>query len=489
MLVLRGDRHCVKKLNLMWKLTKYEAILAVCFLLTLPLLRPWIHGDGRGYYAYGRALLLQHNLDFELDWEKGYEASPHFHDPGFRDNYVTPNGHINNHWTIGPAILWSPFLLSGRAAALLIDHFAHTSLASDGFSKPYIFSMALGTYIYGFLALLFSMRLAKRYIEERWAFVATVAIWLASSFAFYLYAEPSFAHIPSAFLVSLFILIWDRTRAERTWPQWLALGILAGLMMDTYYPNVLVLLLPLFDMLQGVRNSFRDSGKYPWKKLLAGNLAFASAAVIAFFPSLLTKKILYDGYFHSGYKQSWHWYSPAFFRVCFSSHGVFSWTPVLIPAVFGLFFLRRVDRGLSNIFFTTVIAFTYFIGCYQDWHAIPSFGNRFFITLTPLFVLGLAAGLGWLSKVWLEQRVWASALAATGLLIVWNFGLMYQFGTHLFPQDGEVSWKSVAYNQVVVLPTVASQWLERAITGKTNSLPAGISSVPAATSDSRAAGQ
>ena len=62
----------------MWTFSKYERILAACFLLTLPLLRPWIHGDGRGYYAYGRALLLQHNLDFELDWEKGYQSDPKF---------------------------------------------------------------------------------------------------------------------------------------------------------------------------------------------------------------------------------------------------------------------------------------------------------------------------------------------------------------------------------------------------------------------------
>src|ERR1700757_646692 len=135
----------------MWRLSKYEAILAVGFLLTLPLLRPWVHGDGRGYYAYARALLLQHNLDFELDWERGYEASPKYHDRGFRQNYLTPNGHIDNHYTIGPAILWAPFMLCGGAAAQLIDKVARTSLAADGFSKPYILSMALGTYFYGFL--------------------------------------------------------------------------------------------------------------------------------------------------------------------------------------------------------------------------------------------------------------------------------------------------------------------------------------------------
>ena len=450
----------------MWTFSKYERILAACFLLTLPLLRPWIHGDGRGYYAYGRALLLQHNLDFELDWEKGYESDPKFHDPGFRENYLTPNGHIDNHWAIGPAILWTPFLVCGRAAALLYDHFARTSLAGDGFSRPYMLSMALGTFAYGFAALLFSMRLARRYFDERWAFLAAVGVWLASSFAFYLYAEPSFAHIPSAFLIALFLLIWDGSRRERAWKQWLALGVLAGLMLDTYYPNGMLLALLFFDAIEGLWGSFQKTAEVRWKSLVWGNLLFLAAALVCYFPTLVSKKILYGSYFHSGYKQTWYLNSPAFLQACFSSHGVFSWTPILLPAVFGLMVLRRTDRNLSTKLLLTVLAFFYLIGCYQAWHAIPSFGNRFFISLTPIFILGLATTFARLGELWMHERVWSPAVVATAFLIFWNFGLMYQFGAHLFPQDSGVSWKDIAYNQVFVLPSRAEQSVKQLVERK-----------------------
>ena len=46
----------------------YIKILFVCFLLTLPIVNPTVHGDGVGYYAYARALLIQQNLRFEEDW-------------------------------------------------------------------------------------------------------------------------------------------------------------------------------------------------------------------------------------------------------------------------------------------------------------------------------------------------------------------------------------------------------------------------------------
>src|SRR5215470_13120143 len=38
------------------------------FALSLVLMNPWVRGDGVGYYAFARALLIQHNLDFTADY-------------------------------------------------------------------------------------------------------------------------------------------------------------------------------------------------------------------------------------------------------------------------------------------------------------------------------------------------------------------------------------------------------------------------------------
>src|SRR5467141_5293376 len=44
-------------------------ILLVLFLLSLPLVNPIVHGDGVGYYAFARAPLIDHNLDFARDYQ------------------------------------------------------------------------------------------------------------------------------------------------------------------------------------------------------------------------------------------------------------------------------------------------------------------------------------------------------------------------------------------------------------------------------------
>lgn len=454
----------------MWKWTKYEKVLLVLFLVTAPLVRPWIHGDGRGYYAFARTILFQGNLDFELDWYHGYETYPQVNDPAFRALYLTPNGHFWNHWTIGPAILWSPFLVAARLIMAAVSWFRGGHVVEDGFSRSYMIAMAVGTLFYGFLTLWISFRVAQKYVREEWAFLATLGIWLASSFTFYLYVDPSFAHTHSAFLTALFVWLWDNTRAKRTWQQWLGLGVIAGLLVDTYYPNALVLLLPAMESLWSYWSALRLRSREQLASIMTNNLIFAGAALVLFFPSLLVKRILWGSFTQMGYREHWYWNSPYFFRVCFSSHGAFSWTPILILAVAGLFMLRKSDRALSYALLANLLAFVYFIGCYEGWHAIPSFGNRFFITFTVFFILGLAVLMNELERLRYKQAAFAGALAATCLLMVWNCGLIYQFAAHLFPQEGEVSWSRVAYNQVAVVPGEVAHLvrtsLERRLGGK-----------------------
>src|SRR6266851_653547 len=43
-------------------------LLFLIFLLTLPLVNPWVRGDGVGYYAYVRSALIDHDLRFENDY-------------------------------------------------------------------------------------------------------------------------------------------------------------------------------------------------------------------------------------------------------------------------------------------------------------------------------------------------------------------------------------------------------------------------------------
>lgn len=441
------------------RLTRCEVALILLFLLTLPLMNPWVRGDGVGYYAFARSILIQHNLDFRQDW---LHANASFRmnrvGPGDRihaDQY-TATGHLNNHFAVGPAILWSPFLIVAHAGVLLCDYLG-ARIPADGFSRPYLLAMSFGTALYGFLSVLIAFVLARRYVPERWAFLAAVGIWFGSSLPVYMYFDPSWSHAQSAFVVALFVWYWLRTRGRRSLAQWAVLGAIGGLMMDVYYVSAAVVLFAVLESLAGYGAALKVKDRARFVDLLLGNVAFSVVLLAVFSPTLIVKKIIYGGFLSFGYTERWFWSSPAFLKVCFSAdHGLFSWTPILILAVAGLFVLRTLDRGLAAYSVAVFILYLYVMGCYQDWNGISSFGNRFFVSLTPLFVVGLAALFDFLSRSWQPRPAFALAGGATALLVLWNLGLIFQWGMHLIPPRGAVSWRKAAYNQVAVVPQDAT---------------------------------
>lgn len=440
-------------------LDRYDKILILLFVISLPLVNPWVRGDGVGYYAYARAIVINHNLRFEPDW---LNANPSFRDGRvdaqgrIRADQYTSTGYLDNHFTIGPALIWIPFLEAAHLMVLCVNHLG-AGIPPTGYSWPYLCTMAFVTALAGFLGLFISFRLARKYFPERWAFAATLGIWFASSLPVYMYFNPSWSHAQSAFVVAIFLWYWDDTREKRTLPQWLALGLIGGLMVEMYYPNALFLLAIVVECCAGLREWVRSRPRrVRMKQLFERYALFAAALLLAFSPTLITRRIIYGSVFRTGYEgpNVWHFRAPLFGRVLFSTdHGLFSWTPVLILACVGLAFLFLRDRTIGTVATLSSIAFYYLISSFQNWDGISSFGNRFFVSLTPIFVLGLAALLTASERLWRSRTAAVSSAAvALTVLTLWNCGLIFQWGMHLIPERGTFSWREMASNQFRAVP-------------------------------------
>jgi hypothetical protein len=434
--------------------------MLLLLLVSLPLLNPWVRGDGVGYYAFARAVLIQHNLDFAPDYQhanQGFREARLDAEGLPRPEFRTVNGHLDNHFTVGPALLWAPFLVCAHAGVLMARA-AGAHVVADGFSLPYLFAMALGTLLYGFLALLLSYRVACRFTAQRWALFATIAVWWASSLPVYMYFNPSWSHAHSAFTAALFFWYWLRTRGERRLGQWLLLAVIAGLMLNVYYPNALLLAVLLPEAISNYGEARRapkaDGNRL--RALLLRHLLFCAAAFALLLPTFLSRYAIYGGMFETGYipVTKWAWRSPWFLDLLFSSnHGVFSWTPILLICTVGLFIFWRRERAIGASVLCVLFAFYYFMASYPDWAGISSYGNRFFVSLTVFFVLGLAVAMDAVA-VGIGNRRAATAWISAALIvfIAWNLGLIYQWGTHLIPARGPVSWSEVTHNQIERVP-------------------------------------
>jgi len=438
-----------------WRpVSQYRKALVILFLLSLPFLDGKVDGDGIGYYAYLRSPLIDHNLAFATDWS----------DPNillrFPSNPVRTAGHPPNFYAIGSAMLWAPFVITAHVVVITLNVLG-VHISPDGRSWPYMAAMGLATALYAFAGLWLSFLMACKFVEERWAFWATVGIWFGSSLPLYMYKQTSWSHGLSAFATSLFLWYWLRTHEARTNRQWLILGLLAGLMIDVYYLNSVFLLAPAWEAASASTGAWQtpSNTRNSLQNTLRGCPLAALGCLAGLMPTFITRQIVFGTPFAVGpYSlRLWNWNAPVFGKVLFSgNHGLFALTPILIPAFFGLFCLWRLDRRFGSITLSTAIIFYSLISFYPWWHGVYCFGNRFFVSLTPLFVLGLAAALSFATRLWSTARSASLRLVPLVLIVVaWNLGLAYQWQTQLMPNRSDIYWDVVIYAQFREVPRQA----------------------------------
>jgi hypothetical protein len=441
-------------------------ILTFLFVATLPLINPLVHGDGVGYYAYLRAPLIQHNLRFEEDWRHanlGFVESRLNSENQLHPDQYASTGYIGNLFTVGPAILWTPFFLLAHGTVLVANWFgAH--IPADGFSLPYRVLAAFGTAFYGFCGLLLSYSLAGKFLDPACALLATLGVWAGSSLPVYMYFNPFWSHALSAFIVALFLWYWDRTRPNRTLGQWLLLGLISGLLVDVYFVNGVFLLIPLVESIQGYAKDRRSKNVGAALHQLGANLLYLAAFGIVILPTLITRKIIFGGMLQFGAYTllPWNWRAPFWHSVLFSSdHGLLSWTPLLGFALLGLFLPFTGGERIKAYLALAAVAFYYVISSYPYWDGLASYGNRFFISLTPVFVVGLGFLLERVGKLFRSFRL---AYATQGLILalfaLWNLAFIFQWGTHMVPARGEISWSTMVHNQFVEVPRQMTHSLE-----------------------------
>jgi hypothetical protein len=119
----------------------------------------------------------------------------------------------------------------------------------------------------------------------------------------------------------------------------------------------------------------------------------------------------------------------------------------------GLYFLVRLVPELGRACVAVVLAFYTMIALYPWWSGQFGFGIRFFISLTPIFILGLGALFERVTALWSDSRRAAlRVVPAMMLFIVWNLGLVYQFSVDMFPWFGRAYWDEITYNQFREVP-------------------------------------
>jgi hypothetical protein len=432
-------------------------ILLAVFVLSLPAVTPRLYAaDEIEYFAFLRSLWFDHDLSFDNEYRYFYDRGI-ARAYGFHHTFLeltSETGHRLNFGTIGPAFLWAP--MYGIADVYVrMARARGATIPADGFSRPYLAAVAYGSAVYGFLAVLLSANLARRLTGN--GDLASAVVWIGTPLLFYTHLAPGMAHACSAFAVAAFVVAWISVRERWSMRGVVGLGALAALMTMVREQDAFCVLGVVVDFAWGLLDEWRGRRVHDVAARLRSAAGGAAAFAVCMLPQAWAYMVL-NGHLgpSSIVSNKMQWLAPHALQVLFSpEHGLFVWTPLAFVCVVGLLLaLRRsnaaaLDSDRRRIVICLLVIFAaqvYVTGSVGTWTVAGSFGQRRFVALSVVFIIGLAL---WLRTVGGGRRLalWAAIVVSTW----WNLGLMAQFGAGLMDRQRLEPARN-AYNTFIVVP-------------------------------------
>jgi hypothetical protein len=376
-----------------------------------------IGGDGVMYYVQLHSLLKDGDIDLANEYTH-YELIE-------REDLrvLTKTGLRRSIFAVGPALAWMPFFAAGEAVGRL-ERAVGRTVDLSGYGPVHVNATALGSFLYGFAALLLMHDLARRHFGEGLALASVLLVWAGGFLHWYMVHQPTMSHAPSAAGAACAIWLWDRTREHRTARGCLLLGLVIGFAMCLRWQNGVLLALPAIDLLQGAWRRSR-----PFWSTAAGGALLGAGAIAGALPQMLAWNALYGMWLlpypphGTDFVRLDH---PYVLQTLFSSrHGLLSWTPLFWAGFLGFYWLLRRRSALALPLLLPLVLMTYVNMCSGDWWAGGSFSNRRFDPLLAPFALGIAACLE-VARELLQRRPQVLLAAIVLPLVVWNAGLSEQ---------------------------------------------------------------
>lgn len=404
-----------------------------------------IQNDVVSYYAYLPAALIFHDLNFEFTRELPADFE------GTIWTHTAPNGKAYLKMTMGLSILWIPFFLMAHLFATV------SGIQALGYSWPYSLSIFVAALFYLFAGLFFLRKILLRYFSEPVAALTLLVVVLATNLMYYVISEPGMSHVYNFALITGF-LFYSLKWTDHPVPEKIILpALLAGIIVLIRPVNLLILIFPALLGISTMQDLYKRFTAH-WKSILAaGILAF-----LVLLPQMIYWKVQTGHYLFNSYgEEGFYFLEPQILNGLFSYRkGWFVYTPVMLFAVGGMFFLRKKAPGMLLPMLVFIPVNIYVVYSWWCWWYGGSFGSRPMIDMYGVMALPLAAVI---DKGWKGKNIVRLVLSALLAGFIWlNLFQMEQYRISLLHWDsmtkeaywgifGEKQWPQ-GYDQMISSP-------------------------------------
>ena len=386
----------------MKNLSKYTYLICVLSILGSALYFPrWnqrgpeatISWDTAGYYYYLPAIFIYKDVKkvgFKDKITEKYKPSGSFYQAFLHE----PSGNYVMKYSIGQAVMMTPFFLAGHAYASVSDTYP-----ADGFSKPYQRAIHWGSLFIAFIGLWFYRKNLLEYFDETATSFTLLFLTIGTNYLNYTAFDGAMTHNWLFTVYALLIWMSIQWHKNPTWKKSAAIGVLIGLAALTRPTDIIALIIPIFWAMNltatAIKNRFSFLFKN-WKHLaFAATITAAIGSIQIIYWLYVTGEPIVYSYQH----QYFEWDIPHLKDVLISYRsGWLTYSPIMVFAIIGLFNLAWQKMEL----FFAVLLFSllnyYIVSSWSIWWYGGSLGMRALIQSYPIWAFPFAAFISWMLK-------------------------------------------------------------------------------------------
>lgn len=379
--------------------------------------------DGMGYNAYYNILFDgADDLPYFEEIKNKYDNTEYL----YQFNKTDSTFYVK--YTIGWAVMYSPFIASGH----LIAHF--TSHEKDFFSPPYQWMVLLGTFFFLFGAWINTWKSLLFYFNQNTTLIAIVFAALGTSYFYYSYDGLGMNHHVQFYLVSVLVLNSIRLVNHQKTKTFLILGIVLGLIGLVRLPDLVLGIFPLI-MLIGKKQLNASFFRKNYTSIIFSFLCFVGIVSL----QLLYWKWSTGSWWVNSYEnnagEGLDLFSTniLYFLWDYKS-GLFPYFPAYLLAFLGCFFAVLRSKSVGTSILITLMIFTYIVGSWSAYWYAP----RAVLEAMPLWAFGFAFFIN-------PSNLKKFSFVLIPLLLLFNVFKSWQISKSITPQlqmTREAYWKT-----------------------------------------------
>jgi hypothetical protein len=384
-----------------------------------------LNWDVTGYYMYWPATVIYHDLTItDRSWAENlrqqYDLSGtlyQFHKPEGRENFV-------NQYTCGMAIFYAPAFWAGHWLAPALSY------PQDGFSPPYQLAIAYWSLFIALAGLWALRKLLLLFFSD--ALVAVLLFITVFATNYYIQINSGLA-TPHNYLFLLYCLFlisvvqWHR-HYKAKYAAFMALCY--GAMCLIRPTEIIAVFIPLLWNTVSWA-SFKEKMRLVWTTHRRS--LWLVVAVVALFalPQMIYWKLaagrwLYMSYSNPG--EGFDLLSPHTLNFLFSYRkGWFIYTPLMLFAFIGFFWLWKKERSLFLAFGVFVFLNLYLVSSWSNWWYAQCFSQRAMVHTLPVMILLLGWAFSWCRGTRVRRLTGFSVASAMVVLTIF-FSWQYAHG-------------------------------------------------------------